>query len=142
DPADEDYFRTCIEPLLRQTHVEYIGEIAEEEKASFLGNALALLLPIDWPEPFGLVLIEAMSCGTPCIAWRAGSVPEIVEDGVTGWTVDSIEATVDAVRRVHLLDRHAVRARFEERFCVQRMARDYLELYERLITGEIDRAAA
>jgi glycosyltransferase involved in cell wall biosynthesis len=135
DAADRDYFRKRIEPLLSQPHVEYIGEISEAQKPEFLGNARALLFPIDWPEPFGLVMIEAMSCGTPCIAWRTGSVPEVVDDGVTGWIVDSIAAAVDAVRRLSLLDRHLVRARFEQRFSVERMARNYLEIYSKLIKG-------
>jgi glycosyltransferase involved in cell wall biosynthesis len=142
DPADEVYFRTQIQPLLSQPHVEFVGEIGEEEKAEFLGNALALLFPIDWSEPFGLVLIEAMSCGTPCIAWRAGSVPEVVDEGVTGWIVDTIAAAVDAVRRIRLLDREAVRARFEQRFSVDRMGQDYLNVYRKLINGGADRVAA
>jgi glycosyltransferase involved in cell wall biosynthesis len=133
DPADEAYFRSRIQPLLTQPHVEFIGEISEDQKSEFLGNAQALLFPIDWPEPFGLVLIEAMSCGTPCIAWRAGSVPEVVDHGVTGWIVDSIAAAVDAVRRVHFLDRAAVRARFEKRFSAERMANDYVQLYEKIL---------
>src|SRR5690606_25804348 len=105
DTVDEAYFRERIAPLLTEPHVEFVGEIDEAGKAEFLGNARALLFPIDWPEPFGLVLIEAMSCGTPCIAWRAGSVPEVVDHGVTGFVVDSIEAAVDAVRRASMLDR-------------------------------------
>lgn len=142
DAADQEYFRARIQPLLTQPHVEFIGEITELEKPRFLGNAQALLFPIDWPEPFGLVLIEAMSCGTPVIAWRAGSVPEVVDHGVSGWIVDSVEAAVDAVRRVPLLDRREVRARVDDRFCVERMARDYLNLYQRIATGKIDRVAA
>jgi glycosyltransferase involved in cell wall biosynthesis len=134
DTADEDYFRTCIEPLLSQPHVEYVGEIGEHQKADFLGNAKALLFPIDWPEPFGLVLIEAMSCGTPSIAWRAGSVPEIVDHGTSGWIVASIAEAVDAVRRIPLLDRYAVRASFERRFTAARMADDYLLLYEQCLS--------
>jgi glycosyltransferase involved in cell wall biosynthesis len=142
DAADEVYFRTHIEPLLAQSHVEFIGEIAEDQKSDFLGNAQALLFPIDWPEPFGLVMIEAMSCGTPCIAWRAGSVPEVVDQGVTGFIVDSIDGAVDAVRRVSMLDRAAVRARFEQRFSAERMAKDYLALYARLADQKQDREAA
>lgn len=141
DPVDEPYFRREIEPLLSQPHVEFIGEINEEQKSDFLGNARALLFPIDWPEPFGLVLIEAMSCGTPCIAWRAGSVPELVEPGVTGFVVDSIEGAVDAIRRVSLLDRAHVRARFEQRFSAERMARDYVELYQQLSRQTTKRVA-
>lgn len=142
DPADQDYFHTRIEPLLSQPHVEFVGEIDEHEKSEFLGNARALLFPIDWPEPFGLVMIEAMSCGTPCIAWRAGSVPEVVEHGVTGWIVDSVAGAVDAVRRVSMLERRAVRARFEQRFSAERMAKDYLEIYGKLAGTESDRVAA
>jgi len=142
DAADRVYFRTRIEPLLTQPHVEFVGEIGEHEKSDFLGNARALLFPIDWPEPFGLVLIEAMSCGTPVIAWRAGSVPEVVDHGITGWIVDSIAAAADAVRNVRLLDRHAVRSRFLQRFSAERMATDYLNVYRQLIGGDIGRAAA
>lgn len=141
DSVDQDYFRTQIEPLLSQSHVEFIGEIGEHQKSEFLGNAQALLFPIDWPEPFGLVLIEAMSSGTPCIAWRAGSVSEVVDHGVTGFVIDSLDAAVDAVRRISMLDRHAVRARFEQRFSAQRMARDYLDVYAR-IAANSDRVAA
>jgi glycosyltransferase involved in cell wall biosynthesis len=142
DGADQAYFRRHIKPLLCQPHVEFIGEISEHAKPEFLGNAQALLFPIDWPEPFGLVVIEAMSCGTPVIAWRAGSVPEIVDHGVTGWMVDSIESAVEAVRRVPLLDRQIVRARFEQRFSAERMARDYLKLYQKITKGGFHRVAA
>ena len=142
DAVDREYFRKHIEPLLSQPHVEYIGEISEAQKADFLGNARALLFPVDWPEPFGVVMIEAMSCGTPCIAWRTGSVPEVVDDGVTGWIVDSIADAVDAVRRLSLLDRHQVRARFEQRFSVERMAGDYLLIYSKLVNGNRESLAA
>ena len=142
DVADKAYFHTHIEPLLAQPHVEYIGEISEHEKPAFLGNAQALLFPIDWPEPFGLVVIEAMSCGTPVIAWHSGSVPEVVDHGVTGWMVDSIESAVDAVHRVPLLDRQAVRARFDQRFSVERMAWDYLKLYQQIAADGFHRVAA
>jgi glycosyltransferase involved in cell wall biosynthesis len=133
DAADLEYFHDRIEPLFAQPHVEYIGEIDEQEKAEFLGNAQALLFPIDWPEPFGLVLIEAMSCGTPCIAWQTGSVPEIVENGINGRIVSSIEEAVDAAQRVRLLDRRAVRASFERRFTAERMVENYLTIYERCL---------
>ncbi|HEX2493699.1 MAG TPA: glycosyltransferase family 4 protein, partial [Steroidobacter sp.] len=142
DVADQHYFRTRIEPLLSQPHVEFIGEISEEEKSDFLGNATAFLFPIDWPEPFGLALIEAMSCGTPCIAWRAGSVPEVVDHGVTGWIVDSMEGAVDALRRISMFDRRAIRTRFEQRFSAQRMAKDYVEIYTKLAGKDAGRAAA
>ncbi len=133
DKADLQYFRECIEPLLSQPHVEFIGEIGENDKSEFLGNALALLFPIDWPEPFGLVMIESMSCGTPVIAWRCGSVPEVIDPGITGWIVDSIDAAVEALKRVERLDRYGVRRQFEERFTVQRMAANYLAIYNRLL---------
>lgn len=142
DAADQQYFRTRIEPLLSQPHVEFVGEISEAQKAEFLGNAMALLFPIDWPEPFGLVLVEAMSCGTPCIAWRAGSAPEVVDHGVTGWIVDSIASAVEAVKAVHLLDRHLVRQRFEQRFSAEQMARQYLKIYSELAERRIERVAA
>ncbi|HEU4625476.1 MAG TPA: glycosyltransferase family 4 protein [Steroidobacteraceae bacterium] len=133
DAADEVYFRERIEPLLHGPFVEYVGEITEREKSEFLGNARALLFPIDWPEPFGLVLIEAMSCGTPVIAWRGGSVPEIVDPGITGFIVDDVPEAVDAIHRVSMLDRRLVRERFEHRFSAERMAKDYLTIYSRLI---------
>lgn len=142
DKVDEAYFRERIEPLLSAPHVEFIGEIDEAQKAEFLGNALGLLFPIDWPEPFGLVMIEAMSCGTPVIAWRCGSVPEVVEPGLSGFIVESIDAAVEAVRRIHMLDRTAVRRRFEQRFSAERMARDYLALYQTLIARETTARAA
>ncbi|GIX28152.1 MAG: glycosyl transferase [Burkholderiales bacterium] len=142
DKVDETYFQERIKPLLADPQVEFIGEIDEAQKSEFLGNALGLLFPIDWPEPFGLVMIEAMSCGTPVIAWRCGSVPEVVEPGVTGFIVESIEAAVDAVRRVYMLDRTVVRRRFEERFSAERMAHDYLSVYRALAaTGRATRAA-
>lgn len=132
DAVDEAYFRECIQPLLADEHVEFIGEIQEEEKSAFLGNARALLFPIDWPEPFGLALIESMSCGTPVIAWRCGSVPEVVDHGVTGLIVSSMAEAIEAVHRIAMLDRRAVRARFEQRFSAGRMAREYLAIYASL----------
>ncbi len=143
DDADRDYFEKHVEPLLSQSHVEYVGEICEREKWDFLGNARALLFPIDWPEPFGLVLIEAMSCGTPCIAWRAGSIPEIIQEGASGYIVDSLEAAADAARRAAQMDRRGVRQQFERRFTVERMTRDYLEIYRRItVTRRSGRVAA
>jgi glycosyltransferase involved in cell wall biosynthesis len=122
-----------IAPLVvRHANVEFVGEIGEAEKASFLGNARALLFPIDWPEPFGLVMIEAMACGTPVIAWNCGSVPEVIDDGVTGVIVDNEAEAVAAVNRLPTLDRARVRAAFEQRFTVERMAADYLSAYRRL----------
>ncbi|HET7596819.1 MAG TPA: glycosyltransferase family 4 protein [Burkholderiales bacterium] len=132
DAVDRDYFQRLIEPLLAAPHVEFVGEIGEAEKADFLGNARALLFPVDWPEPFGLVAIEAMACGTPVIGWRCGAVPEIVEDGVTGFVVDSELGAARAVARIGELDRRKVRRRFEERFSVERMAQDYLDIYRSL----------
>ena len=129
DKVDFDYYNAKIKPLLKSSDVEFIGEIGEGEKGGFLGGAVALLFPIDWPEPFGLVMIEAMANGTPVIAFRRGSVSEIIDDGVTGFIVDSTDAAVPAVRRVVGLDRLAVRRRFEERFSAERMARDYVERY-------------
>jgi glycosyltransferase involved in cell wall biosynthesis len=114
------------------SNVEFIGEINEHDKADFLGDAAALLFPVDWPEPFGLVMIEAMACGTPVIAFRRGSVPEIVEEGSSGFVVDTIEQAADAVRRIASLDRAKIRAEFERRFTVERMVRDYLEIYRTL----------
>jgi len=132
DNADRAYFERQIEPLLADPLVEFVGEIGDADKSEFLGNARALLFPIDWPEPFGLVVIESMACGTPVIAFARGSVPEIVEDGVTGFVVHNIEEAVRAVRRVTELDRREVRHRFEQRFSAGRMASDYLEIYRQL----------
>ena len=133
DRVDKDYFDSVIRPLMDTPLVEYIGEIGEGEKDEFLGNAYALLFPIDWPEPFGLVMIEAMACGTPVIAYRRGSVPEVMEDGVTGFVVSTLEEAIEATRRVIELDRRRIREVFEERFTVERMASDYLAIYQRLI---------
>ena len=133
DKVDEAYFRQTIEPLLKSSRdVEFVGEINEQTKTTFLGNARALLFPIDWPEPFGLSLIEAMACGTPVVAFRCGSVPEIVDD-VTGRVVNNVDEAVAVLPQVLSLDRHAVRLRFEERFSADRMAKDYVKVYERLI---------
>src|SRR3546814_58426 len=118
-----------VKPLLGDPPIEFVGEIGDEGKADFLGNAVALLFPVDWPEPFGLVMIEAMANGTPIIAYRKGSVPEVIDEDVTGFVVEDIDAAVAAVRRVGLLDRAAIRRRFEERFSAERMARDYLAVY-------------
>lgn len=133
DRADEAYFREQIEPMLQRPGVEFIGEINEREKAKFLGDARALLFPIDWPEPFGIVMIEAMACGTPVLAFRCGSVPEIVDNGVTGQIVDTEEEAIRQLPHVLALDRRAVRRRFEERFSVTRMAKDYVQVYRSLM---------
>ncbi len=132
DRADQRYFEDKIEPLLAQPHVEYIGEISEHEKSDFLGNAAALLFPIAWREPFGLVMIEAMACGTPVIAIRNGSVPEVLEHGVTGLVADSEVAAAAAATRFATLDRRRIRAEFDRRFTAQRMAENYLDVYRSL----------
>jgi glycosyltransferase involved in cell wall biosynthesis len=133
DKADREYFDTLIKPLLAKPHVEYIGEIGDADKSEFLGNAYACLAPIDWPEPFGLNMIEAMACGTPIIAFRHGSVPEIVEDGVNGFIVESVQEAIAAVHRVPELSRASCRDIFERRFTAQRMAGDYLKAYAQQI---------
>jgi len=133
DKQDETYFRATIEPLLNTPGVEFIGEINEAQKNEFLGEARALLFPIEWPEPFGLVMIEAMACGTPVLAFRHGSVPEIIDEGVTGCVVDSMEEAIVALPQVISLDRRRVRRRFEERFSAARMAKDYVSVYRALI---------
>jgi glycosyltransferase involved in cell wall biosynthesis len=131
DPVDQKYFRQHIAPLLGDP-IEWLGELDERDKPAFLGNASGLLFPIDWPEPFGLAMIEAMACGTPVLAWRNGSVPEIIEHGVSGFIVDSVEQAVALVPRMAQLDRAWVRARYEARFTAARMARDYLAVYRAL----------
>ncbi len=133
DKADAEYFRTRIEPLLRDPLIEYIGEIGEAEKPEFLGNARALLFPVDWPEPFGLVMIEAMQFGTPVVAWNRGSVPEVIDEGVTGFVVDNMSDAMSAVERTAKFDRRRCREVFETRFSAARMARDYLSVYRQLI---------
>lgn len=135
DPADRDYFEHVIRPQLDHPLIEFIGEIGDHQKRDFLANAAALLFPIDWPEPFGLVMIEAMREGTPTIAWRCGSVPEVIDEGVTGFIVDSIEGAVAAVGKAAALDRAGVRSRFEECFTAARMARDYVAAYEGLLAA-------
>jgi glycosyltransferase involved in cell wall biosynthesis len=133
DKVDEDYFRNDILPLIDGPGVEFIGEINEREKTQFLGAAAALLFPVDWPEPFGLVMIEAMACGTPVLAFRCGSIPEIIEDGVTGKVVDSEEEAIAVLPEIMSYDRRAVRQRFEERFSARRMAKDYVSTYRKLL---------
>src|SRR5262245_55816895 len=133
DPADRDYFEHEIRPLLDNPFVEFIGEINEQEKAAFLGEASALLFPIDWPEPFGLVMIEAFACGVPVVAFRGGSVPEVIDDGVTGFVVDSLEDAIAATRNVHQLNRQRCRDVFEHRFDATRMAREHITMYEMLL---------
>jgi len=133
DPVDRDYFEEVIRPLLAKPHVEFIGEIADAQKSEFLSNAFALLVPIDWPEPFGLVMIEAMACGAPVIAFNRGSAPELIEEGVTGFVVEDEMSAVGAVRHISRLSRTMIRKRFEERFGARRMARDYLEIYRDMV---------
>jgi glycosyltransferase involved in cell wall biosynthesis len=133
DRVDRRYFKRAVEPLLNDPGVEWIGEISDQQKNEFLGRALALLFPIDWPEPFGLVMIEAMACGTPVIAYEAGSVPEVMEDGVTGFVVRELDAAVEAVRRVGGLPREGCRKVFENRFTATRMASDYVNVYQQLV---------
>ena len=144
DRVDEAYFHADIEPLLGQPGIEFIGEIDDRRKITFLGEARALLFPIDWPEPFGLSMIEAMACGTPVLAFRKGAVAEVIDDGITGYAVDGMDEAVDMLQRVLALDRRRVRQRFEERFTAARMARDYVKLYERQIgaAGPVDEKAA
>jgi len=142
DRADREYFQEVVQPLLKNSLIEYVGEVGGDNKDAFLGQAYALLFPIDWPEPFGLVMIEAMACGTPVIAYPRGSVPEVLEHGVTGWLVEGIEEAVQAVERVPALSRARCRQIFEERFSASRMAHDYLRLYKKLLGGRSGRAAA
>jgi glycosyltransferase involved in cell wall biosynthesis len=135
--ADRDYYESEIKPLFdKNPLVEFIGEIGEEQKNAFLGGAAAVLFPIDWPEPFGLVMIEAMACGTPVVAFNSGSVPEVMEDGLTGFVVDDVDEAVAAVNRLDRLFRPTIRSRFEERFSARAMARDYLRVYKQLTASK------
>ncbi len=135
DDADRDYFETTIRPLLDDANAEFIGEINDREKEEFLGGAAALLFPINWPEPFGLVIVEAMACGTPVVSFRWGSTPEIIRPGVSGFLVDDIDGAVAAVAHLGDLPRAAVRAEFDRRFTAERMAHDYVSVYEEIIRG-------
>jgi glycosyltransferase involved in cell wall biosynthesis len=137
DRVDERYFHDVIAPLLDGGGVEYIGEINERSKTAFLGQASALVFPIDWPEPFGLAMIEAMACGTPVLGFRCGSVEEVVDEGTTGFIVDSVDEAVETLPRITALDRRAVRRRFEQRFSADRMARDYVNVYRSLLTRSV-----
>ncbi|HKR80081.1 MAG TPA: glycosyltransferase family 4 protein [Nitrospira sp.] len=137
DPADLQYYRSEIEPLLDHPLIEFIGEISDAEKNDFVGNALALVCPYDWPEPFGLVLIEALACGTPVLAYRRGSIPEIIEHGTTGFVSENLTEMVAAVERIGQIDRQRCRASFDQRFTADRMARDYVALYERIIEERV-----
>jgi len=142
DRVDREYFEESIKPLFEESFVEYIGEIGEGEKDEFLGNAYALLFPIDWREPFGLVMIEAMACGTPVIAFRRGSVSEVMKDGVTGFVVEDVDGAVKAVEKLPTLSRQACRLYFDEHFTATRMALDYLAIYRRLIQEKGEGAVA
>jgi len=135
DKADQEYFDRDVAPLLKTGGVEFIGEINDAQKPAFLSGAKALLFAIDWPEPFGLVMIEAMACGCPVIAMRRGSVPEVMDDGITGFIVDNVEEAIAACGRLHELDRDRVRAQFDRRFTSHRMAADYVAVYEKLIAN-------
>jgi glycosyltransferase involved in cell wall biosynthesis len=139
DNVDRDYYQDKIRPLLDAANIEYVGEISDGEKPAFLSGAIALLVPIDWPEPFGLVMIEAMACATPVIAFNRGSVPEVVEDGLTGFIVEDEIGAIGAVDRLSQLPRAKIRERFEERFTARRMAQDYLAVYRSLIDGASSR---
>jgi glycosyltransferase involved in cell wall biosynthesis len=136
DPADRLYYEREIKALLDAPNVEFVGEINEQQKAAFLGDAYAYLFPIDWPEPFGLTMIEAMACGTPTIAFNCGSVPEVITNGVSGFVVDTIEEAVNAVRQAATLDRAACRAEFIKRFSAPKMVQDYTKLYETIVTAK------
>ena len=132
DKTDREYFDEQIKPMMKPASVEFIGEISDHEKSEFLSGAIVLLVPIDWPEPFGLVMIEAMACGTPVIAFNRGSVPEVIDDGVTGFIVEDETGAIGAVDRLGHLSRVKIRQRFEERFTSRRMAQDYLSVYRGL----------
>jgi glycosyltransferase involved in cell wall biosynthesis len=139
DPVDREYYHNTVKPVLQASpHVDFIGEIDDARKQEFLGDAAALLFPIRWPEPFGLVMVEAMACGTPVVAFNAGSVPEVLEDGLTGFVADDIDGAVAAIRRLPELFRPTIRSRFEERFSARAMARDYVRIYQRLAAGGQD----
>jgi glycosyltransferase involved in cell wall biosynthesis len=140
DETEVEYFEQKVKPLLDNPLVDFVGEIGDAEKTDFLGRALALLFPIEWPEPFGLVMTEALACGTPVVAFRRGSVPEVIDDGVTGFIVEDMDEALEAVTRVRTLDRRKCREVFEERFSSRRMTRDYLRLYERLPVQVLEEA--
>ncbi len=136
DPVDREYFVTQIEPLLDHPLVEYVGEITDEEKNDFLGDAYALVCPYDWPEPFGIVLIESLACGTPVLAYRRGSIPEIIDEGVTGMICEDLNQMMSSLAMVSELERRRCRESFEQRFTVERMAQDYGKVYEQFIAGK------
>ena len=142
DKADQEYFDVCIRQLLDGPNIEFVGEVGFPQKNEFLGNAAALLFPISWPEPFGLVMIEAMACGTPVIAYPFGSVPEVVAEGISGRVVPDMESAIDAVRKIDRIDRRKVRKHFELHFTADRMAQEYLKIYERLVSRKKTPATA
>ena len=142
DQVDREYFQAVVQPLLDDPLVEYLGEMGERDKNAFLGQAYALLFPIDWPEPFGLVMIEALACGTPVIAYGRGSVPEVVEDGVTGWIVAGRDDAIQAIAQVSTLSRRRCRQTFEERFSATQMTQNYLRIYQQLLEPRTKRTAA
>ncbi|MFO0775550.1 MAG: glycosyltransferase family 4 protein [Nitrospiraceae bacterium] len=135
DTADEAYFRAAVEPQLRHPLIEFVGEITDREKDDFVGNAIALVCPYDWPEPFGIVLIEALACGTPVLAYRRGSIPEIIEPGVSGFISENLDEMVASVASLSTIDRRACRAAFDRRFTAKRMVTDYLKIYDELANG-------
>ena len=136
DPVDREYFETQIEPLLDHPLVEYVGEITDEEKNDFLGDAYALVCPYDWPEPFGIVLIEALACGTPVLAYNRGSIPEVIENHTTGIICEDLSQMIGALESMSKIDRARCRENFERRFTVERMVQDYLKVYERQVEGK------
>jgi glycosyltransferase involved in cell wall biosynthesis len=140
DPNDAEYFHARIEPLLDHPLVEYVGELDDANKNAFIGDAAALVFPIDWPEPFGLAMIEALACGTPVIAWPHGSVREVVRNGVSGWIVEDVDAAVRAVGSLDRVDRRQCRAEFEARFTSERMASEYVEIYARAVSSHAPRS--
>jgi glycosyltransferase involved in cell wall biosynthesis len=142
DQVDREYFQSVVQPLLDDPLVEYLGEMGERDKNAFLGQAYALLFPIDWPEPFGLVMIEALACGTPVIAYGRGSVPEVLEDGVTGWIVAGLDDAIQAIAQVSTLSRRRCRQTFEERFSATQMTQDYVRIYQQLLEPRTKRTAA
>src|ERR1700730_11143942 len=134
DPVDQAYYDSTIKPLMGGPNIEFIGEIAEHEKSEFLGNAYAYLFPIDWPEPFGLTMIEAMACGTPTIAFNRGSVPEVMQEGLTGFIVEDMDQAVAAIEKISTIERTACRNVFEKRFTVARMAEEYIDVFQSMVT--------
>lgn len=137
DKEDQDYYEKEIKHLLNHPLIEYVGEIGEQEKDDFLGNAMVMLFPINWEEPFGLVMIESMACGTPVIAFKRGSVPEVIDEGISGFVVNTADEAVSALKNISSVNRHLCRKRFEERFSVKRMTEDYLKIYENIINEKI-----